>query len=104
MCYDSYMQLCVLFTYFTVVIVQDSLEDQPLAEGTLLLKKIIIKTDVYNINCQNLLHAACTLLRTAVCTNTLLDMLSWMWFMEKIAGDILMTFIYLTVPCEVLFS
>ena len=37
MCYDSYMHH-VLFTYFTVLIVQDSLEDQPLAEGTLLLK------------------------------------------------------------------
>ena len=29
----------VLITYFTVLIVQDSLEDQPLAEGTLSLKK-----------------------------------------------------------------
>ena len=38
MCYHSYMHH-VLFTYFTVLIVQDSLEDQPLAEGTLLLKK-----------------------------------------------------------------
>ena len=38
MCYDSYMYH-VLFTYFTVLIVQDSLEDQPLAEGTLLLNK-----------------------------------------------------------------
>ena len=37
-CYDSYMHH-VLFTYFTVLIVQDSLEDQPLAEGTLLLKR-----------------------------------------------------------------
>lgn len=50
------------------------------------------------------IHAACTLLSAAVCTNTLLDKLSWMWFMEKIAGDILMTFIYLTVLCEALCS
>ena len=38
MCYDSYMHH-VLFTYFTVLIVQDFLDHQPLAEGTLLLKE-----------------------------------------------------------------
>ena len=38
MCYDSYMHH-VLFTYFSVLIVQDSLVDQPLAEGTFLVKK-----------------------------------------------------------------
>ena len=32
-CYDSYMHH-VLFTYFTVLIVQDFLDHQPLAEGT----------------------------------------------------------------------
>jgi len=40
-CAMTAISICVLFTYFTALIVQDSMEDQPLAEGTLLFKKYL---------------------------------------------------------------